>query len=160
MNNDYFTVEKTKDGFTFENVGIVDGAGNSTSIIMYSFWDSLPYDGVSYYRLQQTDFNGKSTYSHLNAVDFDVPSDFDFNVYPNPSTGDFSITLKANLGNEVLVYVYDVLGKEAYSKVLITEVKGENVYSINQEGTLAPGVYMVTATSDDAVLNKKLIISK
>ena len=69
QNNDYFTVEKTTDNENFMSVGKVDGAGNSTEIIDYSLvdYDVLPV--VNYYRLKQTDFDGKYTFSEVITID-------------------------------------------------------------------------------------------
>ena len=57
-NNDFFTLEKSKDGISWESFKTVDGAGSSSSILNYEDYDQNPYSGVSYYRLKQTDFNG------------------------------------------------------------------------------------------------------
>jgi hypothetical protein len=54
--NDYFTVEKSKDGIEWRTVAIVDGAGNSNTQLDYETMDYDPYSGLSYYRLMQTDF--------------------------------------------------------------------------------------------------------
>ncbi|MGB6036238.1 MAG: hypothetical protein WBG42_08215, partial [Cryomorphaceae bacterium] len=53
-NNDFFTVERSKDGNVWEKVGTVDGAGNSNTELTYAFVDDDPYSGISYYRLRQT----------------------------------------------------------------------------------------------------------
>ncbi|PLW94359.1 MAG: hypothetical protein C0592_03120 [Marinilabiliales bacterium] len=60
-NNDYFTIERSEDGIHWETAGIVDGAGNSNHARKYEFTDIMPYIGLSYYRLTQTDFDGKTT---------------------------------------------------------------------------------------------------
>ena len=159
-NNDYFTIEKTKDGVNYEFVAKVKGAGNSTSTREYNTIDKLPYDGVSYYRLKQTDYNGNFTYSTLRMVELtnDLAA-FSLNVYPNPSTGEnISFAINADKGKEVLVVVFDVTGREAYSKVVITERSGENIFALDPSGALAKGLYLITATSDDTVLSKKLIV--
>jgi len=72
INNNYFTVQRSKDGISFENILQIQGAGNSNSILHYSAIDHNTYEGVLYYRLQQTDFSGKFSYSNLVAVDFTV----------------------------------------------------------------------------------------
>ncbi len=54
LNNDFFTIERSQDGFNFENVDIVNGAGNSNKLIEYTISDSYPIEGISYYRLKQT----------------------------------------------------------------------------------------------------------
>ena len=64
-NNDYFSVEKSHDGSTFENIGNVAGAGFSNTLLPYSLIDDNPYSDITYYRLKQTDFNGNFTYSDI-----------------------------------------------------------------------------------------------
>lgn len=59
-NNKYFTIQSTQDGITWQNVTIIPGAGTTPEEIDYSFIDSNPYTGVVYYRLMQTDNDGKS----------------------------------------------------------------------------------------------------
>ncbi len=71
INNDYFSVEKSKDNNNFETIEKVDGAGNSFYTIVYKCIDSLPYNGVSYYRLKQTDYDGNESYSDVVSVNMD-----------------------------------------------------------------------------------------
>ena len=68
-NNDYFTVEKTLDGIDYEIVGIVHSNGNSITINRYVLNDFNLSNNIIYYRLKQTDFDGKVTYSKLISVD-------------------------------------------------------------------------------------------
>jgi hypothetical protein len=159
INNDYFTIEKTKDFFSYESVSTIDGAGNSTTTINYQTVDQAPYNGISYYRLKQTDFNGDFTYSPLVAVDFKSNTEFSFDLYPNPSSGDnVNLLLNGSKDQEVLVVVYDINGKESYSKVIITSDDGGNVYAIDPSNKLSPGVYLVTATSNQSIFSKRMIV--
>jgi hypothetical protein len=68
-NNDYFNIEKTLDGETFENIGYIKGAGNSTYPTTYLFTDYNSNRDINYYRLKQTDLDGKFTYSDLISID-------------------------------------------------------------------------------------------
>jgi hypothetical protein len=52
IDNDFFTVERSVNGFSWEVLGIVQGAGNSSVKLSYSYYDEDPYMGVSYYRLK------------------------------------------------------------------------------------------------------------
>jgi Secretion system C-terminal sorting domain len=162
VNNDYFTIERTVDGLNFEFVGTAQGAGNSTSVINYSLIDNDPYEGVSYYRLKQTDFDGKYVYSELRMVNFEKGNVFSFNVYPNPNDGgtlNLELLTNKKQGAEVLVVVYDMLGNELYSKVIITNENGNIIRAIDPSQKLASGVYMVTATSNHKIYNKRLIVN-
>lgn len=67
QNNDFFTLEKTSDGTNYEIVTIVNGAGNSNMLSSYSFEEFQPWD-MTYYRLKQTDYDGKFVYSDLISV--------------------------------------------------------------------------------------------
>jgi hypothetical protein len=82
INNDYFTVERSKDGLLFEDILKMEGAGNSTSIRNYSITDFNPYFNTSYYRLKQTDFDGKNSFS--NIISANNKNDFSFDIFPNP----------------------------------------------------------------------------
>lgn len=105
-NNDYFIVQRSSDGITFENVTIIDGAGNSTSMLYYGIRDEHPYNGTSYYRLKQVDFNGTFEYSPARAVTFDETTVL---VYPNPTAnGNITIYNNNQQVNEVAVYSADM----------------------------------------------------
>ncbi|MES2589083.1 MAG: T9SS type A sorting domain-containing protein [Bacteroidota bacterium] len=59
--NDYFYIEHSKDGYYWQEVGIIKGSGTSSSELNYQFIDKSPFFGKSYYRLSQYDINGIST---------------------------------------------------------------------------------------------------
>lgn len=158
-NNEYFTIERTKDGINYETIEKVKGAGNSSSVRNYSTTDLHPYEGISYYRLMQTDYNGEFTYSNLVSVDFRILNEFSFKVIPNPNEGEsISLLLNATKGDEILVVVYDIAGRESYSKIILTEDNGEQVYAIDPSQKLPSGVYMIVATDNQKIVNKKLIV--
>jgi hypothetical protein len=67
QNNDFFTLEKTSDGVDYEIVTIMNGAGNSNMVLDYHYEEYQPWD-MTYYRLKQTDYDGKFVYSDLISV--------------------------------------------------------------------------------------------
>jgi hypothetical protein len=69
VENDFFTVERSFDGFDFRTIGIVDGAGNSSHTIDYELLDKDYGKAINYYRLKLTDFNGEETFSKIVSVD-------------------------------------------------------------------------------------------
>jgi hypothetical protein len=71
INNDYFTLERSRDALNAEIIGFVDGAGNSSRTLHYQFVDRDPLPGISYYRLKQTDYDGSFEYSQWVAVQVD-----------------------------------------------------------------------------------------
>lgn len=84
----------------------------------------------------------------------------DFRVFPNPSkAGEATyVSLQGVKSEELLVVVYDMLGREIYSKVEVMK-NGEYLFTIDKEGTsLSKGVYLIMASSDDKYFSQKLIV--
>ncbi|MCD6367202.1 MAG: hypothetical protein J7L46_06660 [Bacteroidales bacterium] len=106
INNNYFSIERSKDAVNFEQIQTIQGAGNSRILLEYSAFDFHPLFGKSYYRLRQTDFDGKSTVSKMVSVDFSSEN----NTVNYTVQNDF-LTVTSNQGMPVSVSVYDVTGK-------------------------------------------------
>jgi hypothetical protein len=109
INNDYFIVEKSKDVRDWNQVGRIQGAGNSTTVLYYESIDKHPFRGSSYYRLKQVDFDGKISYGPIVYVNFE--SSLEINVYPNPTNNLFTLTLSST-DKPYLFILYDVTGRE------------------------------------------------
>jgi hypothetical protein len=84
IDNDYFTIQRSTDALGWENIQKITGAGNIGITKSYTTKDISPYSGVSYYRLVQTDFDGKSTYSYTVSVKINSKIS-EILVYPNPA---------------------------------------------------------------------------
>jgi len=155
-NNDYFVVEKSKNGIDFEQLSTVKGAGNSINTIEYADVDYNSYQGISYYRLKQVDFSGKFSYSKIATVNFNLTSS-SMTVFPNPTDGPINLALNNLENKEVLIVVRDILGKEFYTKVKIVE-DSEAIVALDMESKLAPGTYIVIATSDNSLFSQTVIV--
>lgn len=82
IKNEYFAVEKSRNGKQWQEVSKVNGAGYSIKLTYYQSQDNKPYEGLSYYRLKQVDFDGQETYSDIVSVEFDYADVI--NIFPNP----------------------------------------------------------------------------
>jgi len=160
-NNDYFVVEKTKDMINYKEVVTVDGAGNSNNIINYFEKDHNPFYGLSYYRLKQTNFDGRYWYSDHAAIEFIESFTGSFNVFPNPASVINNIFLNMNglePDKEVLVVVKSVLGQVLYSKIIFTDHNGNILEAIDPYNRLSQGIYLVIGSVNNEVYSKKLLI--
>jgi hypothetical protein len=153
-NNDYFTVERSIDGINYETVTTVKGAGNSSSPITYTAIDAQPLPGTSYYRLSQTDFDGKTTHNNPIAfngcsLDGTTISAFCWNnaitARINAADADnYTMTL-CNLTGQVIWS--DVKSLPAgYSEVLLNP------------GSLSYSIYVLNINSNRISYNKKLVL--
>jgi len=155
-NNDYFSIERSKDCKNWELIENIKGAGNSISKLNYNTIDYQPLSGVSYYRLKQTDYDGKFTYSMIVSVN--ANENIITRVYPNPNKGNFIIDIKTFNDDKVDIKVMNILGSCVYEE---NNVSLQNSYktNVNLEG-FNSGVYFVIIQSKESRTVKKLIIQK
>ncbi|HEX8505554.1 MAG TPA: T9SS type A sorting domain-containing protein [Hymenobacter sp.] len=106
QNNDYFTVERSATGTEFVAIGEVRGAGSSSKRLNYAFEDKAPLMGTAYYRLRQTDTDGKTTFSP--AVTVQGGTTLFMTAVPNPNTGKFDIWVPT--AEVTAVEVFSVVG--------------------------------------------------
>lgn len=109
LKNDYFTIEKSSDGIHFEEVQKVKGAVNSDKILDYRIIDPRPYQGISYYRLKQTDINGKTTIYHELVTIYYTSNSSKISVYPNPSSSHINIELSGD--QDETIHIKNIDGK-------------------------------------------------
>ena len=121
INNDYWEIERSYDGVTWEVIQQIPSKGNIASERTYTFYDIEAFEGEVYYRLQQYDVDGQSSGSEIEQIDFDdeVPSFMEseelFLVYPNPA--DKQVTVLCSEQSFSAIQVFDLLGREVTSKV-------------------------------------------
>ena len=65
-----FNIQHSTGGTSWENIAVIEAAGNSTAIKDYSFTHTGPVNGINYYRIRQTDIDGRSSYSKIRSVLF------------------------------------------------------------------------------------------
>ncbi|MEO8762286.1 MAG: T9SS type A sorting domain-containing protein [Bacteroidia bacterium] len=156
-NNAYFTIEKSKDGVLFTKLIDIPGAGNSTSQKDYYESDYQPYDGTSYYRLKQTDFNGAYKYFPMQIINFAASKSI--LVYPNPlnKTDNISVKLNGYKNEQVTVVLRDMQGREFFTKVLLSD-ENNQLFIIDEFHSIPEGTYIVTASSNDKIFNYKITV--
>lgn len=139
-NNDYFTVERSRNAVDFEPVAVVDGAGNSNTMLTYDAVDEQPYAGLSYYRLKQTDFDGQFAYSNLVPVMFNSAEFAVVNAFTN-TNGQFEVWVNAPSSEQTSYTILDMQGK-IIGTVNQEATKGLSKIVLPTDG-LAAGVYFI-----------------
>jgi hypothetical protein len=149
--NDYFTIARSTDGKEFKELSKIDGAGTSAEINSYSYIDVNPFNGNSYYRLSQTDYDGTvKTFSpvHIN-FEKEIISPILANPVPfsnylrvkfssfEPGTGELSLVNRS--------------GQVVSSKSVPVQ-QGENTFTFNELATLPKGIYFLQIKNGDKIL--------
>jgi len=152
-NNDFFTVERTVDGKSFTEIARIDGAGNSTNILHYRTEDLYPVNGLSYYRLRQTDFDGKSFYSKLVAVKSDTDELEILNIYGSYSLNEIYFQLANADGAAVRAEIFDAAGRVVFSQEAKPLADG-TLYTLNVPA-LQHNMYSLRIYADENILSRK-----
>jgi hypothetical protein len=159
IDNDYFELERSKDGKLFSSIGKIPGGGNSKIRLSYLYLDKQPYRGTAYYRLKQVDFDGHFDYSETISVEFTgIADDFGVLIYPNPTANAANFNIRFNTsweGADVTMIINDVTGRPVMKKTFVcvnpTQIKpGEEL--------LKPGVYIVIIQVADRKLINRLVV--
>ncbi|HRQ29971.1 MAG TPA: T9SS type A sorting domain-containing protein [Saprospiraceae bacterium] len=90
QNSDYFNIERSKNGIDWEKLITINGAGSSVRSLEYRATDDSPFEGISYYRLSQTDQDGITVYYDIQVVEMGQSSG-EVNIYPNPAKNELFI---------------------------------------------------------------------
>jgi hypothetical protein len=150
---DYFTIEKSKDGVNFVPSLMVKGAGRIQNEAQYFDIDYAPFNGISYYRLKQTDYFGEVFYSEVIPVNFQLLEDG--TIAPKPQAN--QEILSEITQKEALVVLRDIKGNDFITKVRIF-YDNQELCAIDKRDLLAKGTYNVMATSYNAIFGKRLTI--
>lgn len=144
INNDYFTVEKSNDGIDFEILTTVKGAGMSSETKNYVVTDQHPFSSITYYRLKQTDYNGKFTYSDIIAIENSYEGHAVSNIYPNPTNSDIYFDFFSPTSGAINIQVLDYTGRIVLEEN-VTVVEGKTNLN-TKTGELSKGIYSLKVT--------------
>lgn len=163
LNNDFFTIERSKDGKEYEIVGTINGAGNSEEALSYSYTDRNPMAGKSYYRLKQTDFDGQFEHFAPVMVNYStmVSAELTMSVYPNPSHNQImTVTIEGmTSGQESRVVMMDLQGNTVFREDVSDDGMGTAAIEIDP-GNMSAGNYIVMVSTPDKKYTKQVILRK
>jgi len=148
ISNKYFTVEKSKDGILFAPAQTVETAGRSSIIKAYSWIDLNPYDGVSYYRLKQTDNNNGYSYSIVRVIDINSLLQ-SITIFPNPAHD--ILNVKMDKKETLTCNIFDLAGRLISTTILIDLTNDIDV------SALQPATYIIQFINGKEAKQFKLI---
>lgn len=159
-NSNFFEVQKSFDGLSFDSLGFVYGSGTSSQQQHYSFIDYLVTANTEqYYRLRQVDFDGTYKYSPLVYFKSNSILESDFSIAPNPNTGNFKLKI-TNTSSSLRgkAFVYSLLGIEVFTADFAVNADTAEI-ELGVDQNLVPGIYLVRLDLINQSLTKKLIVT-
>lgn len=153
-NNDYFTLQRSKDGHSFVDIGTVGAGPNGHTVQEYDYTDYDPLPGKSYYRLKQTDLDGTEEFLDIKMVQMDdLP--IGVRAYPNPAgDGKLSVDFGDALKDDTLVTISDLVGKIIFRSVVPA---GTRFYPVDLTSSPA-GIYMMRTANPQSSFEVKIVL--
>jgi hypothetical protein len=156
LNNDYFTIErKSEYDEEFEVVTRIPGAGTTNLENRYRIEDYRVAPGTWYYRIKQTDFDGRYSYSPVKSVEL-TGKGF-WQVYPNPVDGErLNIRFTgADLNKTIMVGVFDSQGRQLFmERRVVTDLEMPVIF----REKLSPGIYLIVIRAADVTVHHRFIV--
>ncbi len=141
-NFDFFTVERAGADRQFKAIGTVQGQGNSTVEVSYSFTDQAPIQGQALYRLKATDIDGSVEYHRIISVYYDGVTSTEIQVYPNPvSESDFRVVTHQFGVSQIML-------KDMAGRTLLSQQAQPGDNQISLPHNVRPGAYLLILTSE------------
>jgi hypothetical protein len=143
-NNKGFAVQASTNGREFHVLGFVPGAGSSTKAQAYRFVDETAgrVAGTHYYRLQQLDFDGSSSYTAVRSVTFGPAQASELTASPNPFGDVLTVNTTATEAARVAFALTDAAGRPVLT-LAATVPAGAAKTSLRGLGTLRSGFYVL-----------------
>ncbi|MCH8330119.1 MAG: T9SS type A sorting domain-containing protein [Bacteroidetes bacterium] len=145
----FFTVECSQNAAEWEKILSIQGLGSTTGGKHYEEWHDHPYQGVSYYRLKQTDLNGSFSYSHTEVLN--IKPSLDLEIFPNPANNTLVFT-GMDL-EETIITVTNIIGQ----KVHTIKMNGAGRY-LYDSSLLPEGIYFIVVSNQGRIYSDKVMI--
>ena len=147
--NDFFEIERSIDGINFVTIGFVQGAGNSTEKLVYSFADNAPEQGIAYYRLSQVDYDGTRSFADKVISLSYINGNIKLAVVPNPTRGMFKVSITGVIGGSAKLMT------QSGKTVKIIDIHN-SAESINISD-LPSGIYILQYQTGENVVHERVV---
>jgi hypothetical protein len=152
-NNKGFLIERSKDLIYFEKVAeLTEVSSGSNALKTYHLTDFIPFAGTSYYRLTQTDLNGKATVYPAVSV---ILRDAAYGVFPNPVMNGQRFALRLDEPETARIHFFSSDGRTI--PIQYTGIESGNLL-LKTANKLSTGVYILTVEERGQTRKHRLVI--
>lgn len=149
--NDFFTVEKSVDGIHWKIIGVQEGSMSTPQMTSYQMHDEDPVQGVQYYRLSQTDVDGKSMTFPVIVQVYEANDIDEVFLFPNPTAGFVSVQVLGNRQKTLRVF-------SATGQVVVSEIAFDGQDYFLNLSDLPAGYYVIEIFTGYSMQRKKMMM--
>ena len=148
-----FKIEKSNDGLIFNE--ILKTAGFKDYSGQYNEKDNTKNSGIVYYRIKLETSKGEVEFSEIKLINFDLIPVQEFNIYPNPTTGQLYLDAKLPLEENCDIIITDLLGRILIRQSFNKDTENSNI----DVSEFTNGVYLVQIRNKNntTIFNKTIL---
>lgn len=154
QNSSHFEIERSENGINFRRIGTVQAAGNSNTVLSYSFIDKQSLGSLNYYRLRSVDADSKNKISDIVLLKY-TEAEQGMQVFGNPVSDRITIQFLKPLGKNAEAVLTDMGGRVILKKQLSTGVR--NIVIPLNRSTVQPGTYILQVIAGNEMFTQKII---
>jgi len=140
-----YELQRSADGINFETIFQTKANGNSNTINTYNFVDEKFGKTINFYRLNFTDYSGRTNSSKTISLD-NRRTDYDVKIYPNPTSDLLTLTFNSDTNSSKTIQIINKEGKEISTRKLTT-FEGTNSTEF-KTANLPSGIYFIKITDE------------
>lgn len=158
-NSKTFEIERSADATNWSTLNTLTAAGNSNTLLNYSYTDYTPLSDVNYYRIKEIDLDGRYMYSTIISINYSAIAKSDVTIYPNPVARGNNVTIQLNSTStdRAIVKLIDMSGKNLLvQNIAITSGQNNISLPINAPA----GMYFIQVSTQKTMspISKKIIV--
>ena len=154
-NNSLLSIEHVTNGIDFVLIHQSKGAGSIQTQQNYAFLHEDAPNGLNYYRLTQTDYDG--TVRRLKIITINrAANDFEVvHIYPSPVVDVLRADFVNNGSANIKASIYNINGQQIYDADHDIQ-EGFNTFSLNIKN-YPTGIYFLTLKNGEQLITQKFI---
>lgn len=152
-NNKFFTIDRSDDGINFNYLGFLIAGSDPSAQNDYRIIDQSPKEGLNYYRLSQTDRNGRISYFGTRIINYKNSKDFSAGVI-NISNGNINMIINSSKKDDLTLNLVDIYGKEIIRESFTVATGSTSKTFLMQKGTY---VAVLSNKAGEKAINKILV---
>jgi hypothetical protein len=163
LTSNTYEIQVSKNGREFTAAGNTKAAlasSGSPAKYSYQYNPNQFVAGQLYFRIKQTDANGKISYSTVKTVNMDTQGAASFTAYPNPIVNKVSLQFDANLTGNYRVDLTNQVGQLVFSKPM--KLNNTNLIQFNLDRPASPGMYYIRVKDESSsqVFTSKIVMQR
>lgn len=155
-NNAFFTLARSSDGKTFEEVATINSVGDNQSLQAYSYLDRNAPNGLVYYQLSQTDLNGLREDLATISLQRGERGLLIEQIYPVPAEQQIHIQFQNPAESAVQLEVINIHGQMIFQSFLQTQ-SGLNEVILEVNDWMS-GIYVLKLEQNGAQVLSKIVV--